>query len=150
MAYTRIVPESALIDQGEFAGWETLPREPFDNHVGPFFHRREPDGTAVCRFRAEIKNTNALGLVHGGCLLTFADYCLFIAALTETGGREVITVSMGSEFVGGARAGDLVEARGEVIRAGKSLIFARGVLSVDARPVLMVSGTMKRMNEKSS
>ena len=39
-----------------------------------------------------------------------------------------VTVSFGCEFLDGAREGELVEGTGEIMRAGGSMIFLRGVL----------------------
>lgn len=148
MENERVVSSSILVETGEFSGWETLTTEPFDNHVGPFFHRRVGEKATACAFRAARKNTNGLGLVHGGCLLTLADYCLFITALTVTKGEEIVTVSLSSEFIGVARDGDRIEAHGEIVKAGKVLIFARGLLRVDERVVLNFGGTMMRMSPR--
>jgi acyl-coenzyme A thioesterase PaaI-like protein len=41
--------------------------------------------------------------------------------------------------------GDLVEATGEVVRAGGSLIFLRGLISTGGRPVMTFSGVVKRV-----
>lgn len=140
-----IIPSSVPVESGEFRGWETIPAEPFENNIGPFFHRRDGEKGALCAMRAVRKSTNALGLVHGGCLLSLADHCLFLTAVTATGGAEVITVSLNGDFLGSARDGDLIEARGEVVKAGRSLIFVRGILSVGDRPVLNASATMMRL-----
>jgi acyl-coenzyme A thioesterase PaaI-like protein len=38
----------------------------------------------------------------------------------------------------------LLEARGDVIRAGRSLVFVRGVVTADGEAALSFSGTLKR------
>jgi acyl-coenzyme A thioesterase PaaI-like protein len=45
--------------------------------------------------------------------------------------------------------GELIEARGEVIRAGGSLIFIRGIVTAEGRPCLNFSGTVKKFKKKS-
>lgn len=134
---------SIPVTDGDFAGWEYLPKEPFDNHVGPFYHRPLSDGRVLCSFRAEEKNTNGIGLVHGGCLLTLADYCIFVTSLSKSSGCDVVTVSLASEFVGSAQAGDLIEACGEIIQSGSSLIFVRGLMKAGQKNILNFSGTVK-------
>lgn len=42
--------------------------------------RVEIENGPVCSFRAERKHMNAVGVMHGGCLMTFADYSLFAIA----------------------------------------------------------------------
>jgi acyl-coenzyme A thioesterase PaaI-like protein len=82
--------------------------------------------------------------VHGGCLMTFADYCLFAIANTvlHEGG---VTLSFATEFIDAVYKGELIEGAGEVVRAGRSIIFMRGMLTAEGRPVLSFSGTVKRV-----
>lgn len=130
---------------GEFAGWWTWTRDNFETHNGPFWHREE-NGEIRCAFRLEDKHMNGGGAVHGGCLMTFADYCLFaISNKVLVDGRGV-TLSFSSEFIDAAYEGDLVECTGEVVRAGRSIIFVRGLLTTSGRPLLSFSGTVKRIN----
>ena len=42
-----------------------------------------------CAFRVEKKHLNGMRNVHGGCFMTFADYCLFALASTELQGPGV-------------------------------------------------------------
>jgi uncharacterized protein (TIGR00369 family) len=134
--------------EGEFAGWTTWTRDTFESHNGPFWHRLEEDGRIRCAFRVEKKHLNGQQNVHGGCFMTFADYCLFAFARRELQGSGV-TVGFNAEFLDAAKEGELVEANGEVTRAGGSLIFLRGLLTSDGRPLLSFSGTIKRVKKRS-
>jgi uncharacterized protein (TIGR00369 family) len=139
---------TAFAPDGEFAGWAFYPQDVFETQSGPFYFRVEAGGGVRCAFRVAGRHLNGGGTVHGGCLMTFADYCLFAighAALAETRG---VTVSMNSEFVGPARDGDLVEGTGEIVKAGRSLLFMRGVLAVGAEPVLIFSGVVKKLGPR--
>ena len=82
--------------------------------------------------------------MHGGCMLTFADYALFCIARQELLEQHAVTVSLNGEFVGPAHVGDLVEAVGEVVKAGRSMIFLRGLVSTGGRPMLTFSGVIKK------
>ena len=138
-----------IVEEGEFAGWSTYDlKDTFDQTVGPFYFRPDPDGSMRCAFRAEQKHMNAGGRMHGGCLMTFADIALFQTAYQEMEGSNGVTVQLDSTFVDAARVGDLVEATGEVVRAGGSLIFVRGRISVGERTVMTVSGVIKRWKER--
>jgi acyl-coenzyme A thioesterase PaaI-like protein len=86
--------------------------------------------------------------VHGGCFMTFADYCLFAFAAPVLQGPGV-TVSFGCEFLDAAREGDLVEGSGEIMRAGGSMIFLRGVLNSGERTLFTFSGTIKRLKRRT-
>ena len=54
-------------------------------------------------------------------------------------------MSLNGEFIGPAFEGDLIEARGEVVKAGKSLVFIRGIVSTGGNPMLSYSGVVKKI-----
>ncbi|MFB9268188.1 PaaI family thioesterase [Bradyrhizobium erythrophlei] len=141
-------PDLHVETEGEFAGWRTWTRDSFETHVGPFWHRMDESGRVGCAFRVEKKHLNGMRNVHGGCLMAFADYCLFAIASSELQGPGV-TVGFSCEFLDAAREGDLVECDGEVTRSGGSLIFLRGTLRAGARILFTFSGTIKRMKRRS-
>ncbi|MEO0817316.1 MAG: PaaI family thioesterase [Pseudomonadota bacterium] len=137
------------VTEGEFAGWSYWDDEPFEAETaGPFYFRLEGD-TPVAAFRAERKHMNGAGVVHGGCLLSFADFALFAIASHAMDGAYGLTVALTSEFLSGPKEGALIEARGEVLRAGGSLIFVRGIVSGDGTPCLNFSGTIKRLRQNA-
>lgn len=137
------------ITDGEFVGWKTWPSEPFEHDSAGPFYLREDDQGMVAAFRAQRKHMNAGGVVHGGCLMTFADFALFaIAHDSGDEGGYGVTVAFTSEFLSGALEGEYIEARGEVIGGGKSITFVRGLVTADKRPVLNFSGTIKKRQKK--
>ena len=140
-------PDVHVGTKGEFAGWRTFSRDNFETHNGPFWHRMEQDGSIRCAFRVEKKHLNGALNVHGGCFMAFADYCLFAIAAPVLHGMAV-TVSFACEFLDAAREGELVEGTGEITRAGASLIFLRGQLKSDQRPLFTFSATIKRVRQK--
>lgn len=132
------------IEAGPWKNWSSWTGpEPFEDFTGPFYARRESGGTVVTGFRLEPKNMNAGGGAHGGALMTFADYSLFMIAMDQVAGLDCVTVSFAAEFVGNAGAGCLLTCRGDVVKAGRSLIFVRGIIDVEGAPVLNFSGTIK-------
>ena len=140
-------PDLHVETEGEFAGWQTWTRDRFETHTGPFWHRTEGDGSVRCAFRVEKKHLNGMDNVHGGCFMTFADYCLFAFATSELENTGV-TVSFGCEFLAAAREGELIIGSGEIMRAGGSMIFLRGVLKSGERPLFTFSATIKRVRSK--
>ena len=133
-----------LITEGEWTGWKVWGSDPFEWLAGPFYTRKDDSGQAVCAFRAEQKHMNGGGFMHGGCLLTFADYALFCIGDAALEGAGSVTASLHGEFIDAAGVGEFIEARGEVIRAGKSLVFIRGMITSGERPLLSFSGIVKR------
>ena len=140
-------PDLHVGTEGEFAGWRTWSRDNFETNNGPFWHRMEDDGRIRSAFRVEKKHLNGGGNVHGGCFMSFADYCLFATASPVLQGPGV-TVSCACEFIDTVREGELIEGFAEITRAGGSLIFLRGELKSGARLVFTFSGTIKRIKRR--
>jgi uncharacterized protein (TIGR00369 family) len=136
------------IAEGEWAGWRIWSRDPFELLSGPFYSREREDGRMVCAFRAEAKHMNGSGFMHGGCLLTFADYALFAIAHRELEGVGSVTASLNGEFVDAARVGERIEATGEVVRAGGSLVFIRGQVTSAERTLLTFSAIVKKVRRR--
>jgi len=135
-----------LITEGEWAGWRFWgDSDPFEAQSGPYYFREEEDGSIRCAFRAEPKHMNGGGFMHGGCMMTFADFALFALAWRELDGTHAVTVSLGGEYVGPAHVGDLVECTGEVVKAGKSMVFVRGLISTKGEPMMSFSGVIKKV-----
>lgn len=135
---------AVIIETGPYAGWRTWPHDVFETGVGPFYFRVDPERGPVCAFRAEPRHMNGGGFMHGGCLMTFADFALFAIAHDIVDGPSV-TVSMTSEFVSAVQVGASMEATGEVTRAGGRLVFVRGLITADAQPALSFSGIISRV-----
>ena len=133
-----------LCEEGEFAGWYHWKHDPFESRAGPFYLRRGEDGAIVSAFRAEQRHMNGAGSMHGGCLMTFADFALFAIATDEMRGHDGVTMHLGGDFLGGAAPGALMEARGEVTRGGGKTIFARGMITADGTPVFSFNGIIRR------
>tara|TARA_R110000787_G_scaffold50030_4_gene119565 strand:- start:2628 stop:3056 length:429 start_codon:yes stop_codon:yes gene_type:complete len=137
------------VTEGEFKGWKTWPEEPFEHEAAGPFYLNEDEKGPVAAFRAQRKHMNAGGVMHGGCLMTFADFSLFAIAHNGLEGVYGVTVAFNSEFLDGAREGEYMEARGEVLRQGRSITFVRGIITADGRPVLNFSGTIKYRKPKT-
>jgi uncharacterized protein (TIGR00369 family) len=133
---------------GEFAGWYHWNHDPFETNSGPYFMRREDDGSYLSAFRAEEKHMNGAGSIHGGCLMTFADFALFAIATDEMRDQMGVTMNLSSDFLGGAKVGTLMEARGEVTRGGGKTIFIRGMITGDGAPVLSFTGIIRKFSKR--
>ena len=136
------------VTAGAWAGWYNYqPSDAFEDHTGPFYCKPDSAGVdagVVCGFLPEVKNCNAGGNVHGGAVMTFADYALFMIAGGMDAAVHGVTVTCNVEFVDSAEPGKLLTARGEVVRAGFSMVFVRGIISDGDRPVTVFSGTLKK------
>ena len=138
-----------VVEEGEWAGWRYwVGGDPYEDLSGPFYWREEADGTMRCAFRAEKKHMNGGGFMHGGCMLTFADYSLFVIGRKALAEGHSVTVSLNGDFVGPAHVGDLIEATGEVVKAGASMVFIRGMISTGGNPMLAFSGVVKKVKRR--
>ena len=139
------------VRDGEWAGWWSFGGlDPFENLIGPFYFRRDGDGVARCAFRAEKKHMNGAGFMHGGCLMSFADFALFVIASPELTDQRAVTATFNAEFVGAVREGERLEGAGEIVKAGRSLVFVRGLIRTDAGVAMSFSGTLKKTGPRAS
>jgi uncharacterized protein (TIGR00369 family) len=129
-----------------FEDWTSRAGEPFEQKSGPFFHRELDDGSVIGAFVADGSHLNGIGIVHGGCLLTLIDYTLFTVVKRAIGESEAVTVSLANEFIGAGAVGDLIEAHAEIVKTGRSIVFARGIVRTRGRPLMTFSGAMKRLD----
>lgn len=125
-------------------GWEPCgSQEGFSELAGPYVQRRER-GRWVRAFQAEARHSNPEGFVHGGALMSFADFVCYRAALDDLGeGSLVPTVTLTVNFLAAAKRGDLVLGHGTVTRRTRSLVFTEARLEVAGEPMLTASGVYK-------
>lgn len=138
----------STMQEGEFAGWQYWQGDPYETRSGPFYHRRETDGSYVSAFRAQPHHMNGSGFMHGGCMMTFADFALFAIATEELKGEHAVTLNLSGDFLGAINVGALVEARGEVTRGGGKTIFVRGLVTGDGTPALSFTGIIRRLSKR--
>ena len=128
-------------------GYRSLPGlSPAVDHIGPFYYRKTAQGLLL-GFAAEAHHCNAIGTVHGGVLMCFADDVATMLALSGVREKKCTTVSFNSEFISAAKQGDWVEGRGEVVRRGGTLIFVRGELLVEERVVMTFQSVLRRLGK---
>ena len=133
------------------AGWEVCAQcDPFERFVGPLLVREgrtAGDAGELPRFAfvTDRRHGNNSGIVHGGMLMTFADFAMCLAAHWERPDELVVTVSMDCHFVAACEDGDLVEAECEVSRQTGSMVFVRCVISTGGRTLMTSSAVIKRL-----
>lgn len=141
---------SRELTEGPFKGWRTWygdGGDPFETYIGPLCYRVEADGRVRCAFEPQIHHLNGHGHIHGGCLMSFADFSLFCIGHHALTGGSSVTLTMNSEFIAAGKQGAWVEATGEVLRQTRSLVFIRGLLTQGGAPVLSFSGTLKKLGQ---
>lgn len=123
-------------------GWVRVPTQAFGTHVGPFW-RPDGPGRLVCGFGVDERHGNKRGVVHGGMLATAFDVALGNACWDAAGERPSATVQLNIQYVGAMQLGEFAIIRAEIVRATRSLVFARGVMAVGDRVVATGEGVWK-------
>ncbi|NOX83621.1 MAG: PaaI family thioesterase [Alphaproteobacteria bacterium] len=142
-----ILPEAKLSEARPAPeGW-VLQSHPqtFSGHAGPFYFREE-GGPPGVGFFSEQHHANLARIVHGGALMTLADMALFDIFFRANGRVPALTMTMNAEFLSPAPLGEFITATGEVMKAGRTTAFVRGVVSAKEKPVLSFSGVLKRLS----
>jgi acyl-coenzyme A thioesterase PaaI-like protein len=129
---------------GPWAGWARWTNDPFTAQAGPFYIRWDDAGEPVCAFRTGQAHMNAQGGLHGGCMMAFADFALFIIAWKGLGEDGAVTASFSGDFLGSVGIGALVECRGEIVKSGRSMVFVRGLITSGPEPIMSFQAVMKK------
>ena len=138
-----------LVEDGPFAGWHQSENDPFEDVNGPLYYREDADGRWRCAFRAEQRHCNGMGSVHGGMLMTFADFAMFHIARPQLEGIAAVTVSMNTELTAAAEEGELIEATGDVLHETGRMLFVRGIVFTGERNLLAFSGVLRKFRPKT-
>jgi uncharacterized protein (TIGR00369 family) len=136
-------PKDYGIDE-DFAHWEG---DAAEDHIGPFFFKFD-GGVLKSAFRVEERHCNSHESIHGGVLMTFADYTLCVAANGGSHDESVSTVSCSNEFLAPALPGTVLIGSAEVTRKGGSLVFVRVVIRSGEQVVLTSSAVVKRLRQR--
>lgn len=118
--------------------------DPFEEQVGPLCFKVDEAGRLRFAFEASPRHANSSGQIHGGMLMTFADFALCLVAIQGMPGERCVTVSMNCEFTAPGEVGDFIESTAEVVRRARSLTFVRGQVTAGDRTLLNYSGIVKR------
>ncbi|MBC7767785.1 MAG: PaaI family thioesterase [Phycisphaerales bacterium] len=134
------------LTEGPFAGWFTWSggADPYETAIGPFCFKA--DGHSVrSAFQPRREHLNGGGTIHGGALMSFADFSLFSIAHNTLRDARAVTLTCNCEFLSAGGLEGAVESSGEVLRETRSLIFVRGIVTQRAQPLLAFSGTLKKI-----
>jgi acyl-coenzyme A thioesterase PaaI-like protein len=124
------------------AGWVLRPGKAFNSHVGPFYQREGGDALR-CAFITDERHGNKRGVTHGGMVATAFDVALGNASWDAAGQKPCATVQLNIHYVGALKLHEFTEIAVEVVRATRSLVFLRGVMSVGERVIATADGVWK-------
>ncbi len=130
----REVPQGFLPETGT---------DPAEDHIGPFYLRHDPVAFAA-GFLPAAHHGNNMGMVHGGVLMTMADFALCAQARYDTTDLHIVTISLNVEFLQAAKVGQWLHSEGTVTQRTGAMVFVQGCLYQRQEPVLSYSGVGKR------
>jgi acyl-coenzyme A thioesterase PaaI-like protein len=108
--------------------------------LGALWTRRGENNEWRYAVQLDKSHANAQGLVHGGVLMTFMDHAMALLIWEATDRAMTSTVHLDSHFLSSVRPPAFVECDGQILRRGKNLIFARGILRVEGKDVFEATG----------
>ncbi len=86
-------------------------------------------GRIVLDYTARPEMTNPAGYLHGGIQAAMLDDAMGTVCATLGYDTALLTINMTIDYLGTARAGDVIRASASVIREGKNLIHLAGGLT---------------------
>lgn len=129
------------------AGWTPYSDEGFIGLVGPLW-TRQSDDNHFYGFKAESKHHNRRGVVQGGMLMTFADRSMGMTCWYANERQPQATVQLDMHFIDAVQVGEFVEAKCNVIRRTRSLVFMNAELVVGTRVVATATGVWKTLGKR--
>jgi len=129
------------------AGWEPYSDDGFIGLIGPLWQRPAGDSYRYA-FMAEPKHHNRRGIVQGGMLMTFADRSMGMTCWYANERQPQATVQLDMHFIDAVRIGEFVEAKCQVVRRTRTLVFMSCELLVGTRVVATAKGVWKILGKK--
>lgn len=116
------------------------PFGPFHELVGPIYYKKTEEGYAI-GFLAETKHRNRGDMIHGGMIAMLADTAITWANKhSRQPAPSALTTNLSISMMGKAKPGDWIEARVEVIRAGRRLLFSNCFIWANDQRIAQATG----------
>ena len=114
---------------------------PFARALGPLYERGQKGGF-VRAFRVEEIHCNALNIVHGGMLMTFADVVL-AQAVVQKFDCPAMTVRMTIDFISAGKLGDWIEGTAHILNVANKMAQVDGMITCHGQTIVKASGLFK-------
>ena len=102
----------------------------------------------VLGMRVERRHCNPAHICHGGMLMTFVDMAMVLGSNYQAKlGRFLPTISLSTDFLSPAPEGAWIEARADVLRLTRTMVFAQCLVTADGKNVVRASGVFKLGHE---
>ena len=108
------------IELKKFKSWYEV--EPFEDYAGPFYYK-ENENSNVSAFECKKHHLNAMGSLHGGMIMSFIDYTLFVISLKQIKDQSFVTISCSTEFLRASVNDNIIYGKGKVTNQTGSMLF---------------------------
>ena len=116
---------------------------PFIALNGPLLRRHE-DKHLLLGMRVEKRHCNPMDICHGGMLMSFVDMAMPMAVLyQENLSRFLPTINLSTDFLAPVPLDAWIEARTDVLRVTRSMVFAQCLVQADGITAVRASGVFK-------
>ena len=132
-------------DLKKFKSWYET--EPFEDFVGPFYYLEE-DNNNISAFKCKKNHLNSMGSLHGGMIMSFIDYTLFVVSLDKIKKDSFVTISCNTEFLRPSIDDDIIFGKGEITNQTGSMLFIKGEIYNKKQTISTFSGILKRVKSR--
>ena len=129
-------------DLKKFKNWYEV--EPFEDYAGPFYYQENEDGN-VSAFECKKHHLNAMGTLHGGMIMSFIDYTLFVISLNQIKEQSFVTISCSTEFLRASINDNIIYGKGKITNQTGSMVFIKGEVFNEKETVSTFSGILKKI-----
>lgn len=137
--------------QQETKDWQIVKLGGFMSTIGPMVQAELEDGSRLYGLRIGEEHLNSLKLVHGGVIASLVDQAIALEIWNATERQPLVTVQLDIRYVGGARAGMLLETVIRLRSVRRSIIFADADVMDDAGELIAcANAVMKRIKPKET
>ena len=129
-------------DLKKFKNWYEV--EPFEDYVGPFYYQENEEGN-ISAFECKKHHLNAMGTLHGGMIMSFIDYTLFVISLNQIKEQSFVTISCSTEFLRASINDNIIYGKGKITNQTGSMVFIKGEVFNEKETVSTFSGILKKI-----
>lgn len=119
----------------------------FMERNGPIWYKPQADRLEVGFLAVAERHGNNQGIMHGGMIMSFADFALGHAVWYAHGRERVVTIEMDVKFVAAGTDGDWIHCTPEIVRQTRSITFIRGDIMAGNRLIATASGVWKAIGK---
>lgn len=130
-------------DKLKSEGWELITTSVYLKRNGPIFRKQHDHENWRYALITGEHHANIAGRVHGGMIMTFADYVLGMTAYEQLARQPSVTVQLNTNLIASAKIGELIEGEATVVSHVKDIVFMRGKLTAGDRTIATADGVWR-------